>query len=575
MRKRFYSLLLITTFLSFSIIWSSVRPIHTLNALKGVTADTIPPSITITDPSYPPTIYTKIILVKGAAFDSGSGVQKVEAFVHTFPFKGEFMSKSVTPISPGNWSEWSFALVINTTGSYRIVTAATDNAGNQNWAEQTINFPFLNETSRIAFVRPTFTEAAYGENGFYSFYDKYDNSTDVGANVTSDLNMLTTLLPPSVAEIAEEDYVAHVAPDQSQITPIFNHWSNLTALVPSDADQKKYWIPLTDHVKRMAPNSTITIMRDEDVHDSHIFWPDGSNAYDVLVLLHNEYATQKEYDNFKHFVSNGGTILFIDANIFYAEVKYDKDKHTATLVKGHDWEFDGKVAKKSVAERWYNETKEWVGGNWLVNSISDKISFANNPFNYTHFEEQFVNNPNDSILIDYGIKFPKDYRYSFPDEFKQGNVTIATYELNQGKGKVIMIGLYGQRLMNNEAFLKFFDNIILQHVLAPRYNLVVDGNEFVIYWLMKTGKVSNIKLDKQSKSFTILLERYEQKEDNLLITLPKKLLYTYSSGGIANFTVIVNGKQMFYNDTSDDLENGVEVPLSRDATKVQIFWNKY
>ena len=64
------------------------------------------------------------------------------------------------------------------------------------------------------------------------------------------------------------------------------------------------------------------------------------------MLFHNEYVTQKEYDNLRQFVKNGGTIVFIDANVFYAEVRYDRDNHTITLVKGHYWEFDGKARKK-------------------------------------------------------------------------------------------------------------------------------------------------------------------------------------------------------------------------------------
>ena len=62
-------------------------------------------------------------------------------------------------------------------------------------------------------------------------------------------------------------------------------------------------------------------------------------------------VTQDEYNNLKQFVSKGGTIVFIDSNIFYAQVRYDKDNRTVTLVKGHNWQFDGKTASRSVSER--------------------------------------------------------------------------------------------------------------------------------------------------------------------------------------------------------------------------------
>ena len=47
------------------------------------------------------------------------------------------------------------------------------------------------------------------------------------------------------------------------------------------------------------------------------------------------------YNHYKRFVSNGDTLLALDGNIFYAQIKYNKDNNTITFVKGHGWEFDG------------------------------------------------------------------------------------------------------------------------------------------------------------------------------------------------------------------------------------------
>ncbi len=419
------------------------------------------PLVNITYPPYPPTITTGKIIIEGTASDDGSRIQNMTAVAHVFPFKGNFPIKlQASPISPNNWSQWIVPLTINSTGTYRIIITAKDDAGNESDAETTINAALPEKATppssttaaatqlRIALVRPTFTEAAYQPHGFYTFYYKY-MFPPLGTNITTDLGMLTVRTPPSVAE-------------ELQNETSLQHLSNLTALIPSDPDEQKFWSPLTHFVTTNLPNATVTVMRDEDVNDGHIFGPNGMNSYNILILLHNEYVTQQEYDNFKHFVSTGGTILFIDPNVFYAQVRYDKDNHTITLVKGHDWEFDGKAARRSVSERWYNETKEWVGGNFIVNDIHDNITFGNNPFNYTHFEEQFVNNPKDKILIDYGIKFPKDYLQndSFPADKPTGNITVATYTLHYGNGRIIMMGIYGQNLMNNEAFLKFLQPII-------------------------------------------------------------------------------------------------------------------
>jgi N,N-dimethylformamidase beta subunit-like protein len=173
----------------------------------------------------------------------------------------------------------------------------------------------------------------------------------------------------------------------------------------------------------------------------------------MLILFHDEYATQEMYDNYRRFVSNGGTILFIDANVFIAEVDYDKENQTISLTKGHDWEFvNSTFARKSVIERWFNENKEWMGSNFLVSEITGNVTFANNPFNYTHFEENYVNNHDAKILIDYDIVLPKKSPYT--------GLSVASYQLKYGNGNVVMIGLYGQQLIQNQEFIKFVDSLI-------------------------------------------------------------------------------------------------------------------
>jgi glucose/arabinose dehydrogenase len=436
---------------------------------RNITTDTTRPSLAISTPSYPATLVSTpsntTVIVNGTAFDSESGIQKVDALVDTYPFEINYPFQNATPITKGNWSVWSVPLNINNTGYNRILARVTDNAGNENWDEITINIlgERINRSSseqpksiRIAFVQPSFTETAYAgndNNAFYSFYYKY-HQTPNDINVTNDLHLLNKV------KMLPDPGLVIDAPSELN--------AKLGAL---DTDVKNYLTPLIEHVKQFSGNNSITLIRDEDAHDGNIFTNDGSNAYDVIFLLHSEYVTQEEYDNFKQFVSNGGTIVFIDGNILYAEILYDKDEDTITLVKGHDWEFDGKAARKSVSERWENESKQWIGSNYMLNDISDKVYFTNNPFNYTHFEENYITNPNASVIIDYGATFPEEY-FSFNDA-KHRNASIATYYMNYNKGKVIMIGLYGQHLANNEAFLEFFDKIIMHHALRGPENVIV------------------------------------------------------------------------------------------------------
>ena len=77
-----------------------------------------------------------------------------------------------------------------------------------------------------------------------------------------------------------------------------------------------------------------------------------TNKYDILILGHQEYVTQQEYTNLKTFVANGGTMILLDGNVFYAQVGYDRSTQTITLLKvmaGHSMvNQHGRV----LAERW-------------------------------------------------------------------------------------------------------------------------------------------------------------------------------------------------------------------------------
>jgi hypothetical protein len=419
-------------------------------------------AVKITDPFRGATIPSRSITVNGSAttFGSGNTIQKVEAVAHTYPFQNNFNFIPAIPVSEGNWSNWSIQIPINSTGFYRILAHVTDDQGNENWTETNVNVPFfsdagvqsnikssaLQQLKRIAIVVPTFTETAYSTHSFYTFYDKY-KTVSGQQQVKTDLDMLNP-------RIVERDI--RIAPNQN---PGEANISSFSIADPND----QYIASLETHLQKAVPHSLITIIRDEDIHNGYIFTSSNStsdnkntNAYDMLIVTHDEYATQDTYNNYKRFVSNGGTLLALDGNILYAQIKYNKDNNTITFAKGHSWEFDGNSAKRSIRERWFNENSQRLGSNFLESEITDNITFSNNPFNYTHFEENFVNNPKDKILIDYGAVVPRNNPFF--------GSTVATYELDFGKGKVVMMGLYGQNLVRNEAFLKFVDSLILKYM---------------------------------------------------------------------------------------------------------------
>jgi len=268
---------------------------------------------------------------------------------------------------------------------------------------------------KIGFVKPTFTDAAYN-NKFYVFYVKYTHISSK-ANVTKDLGLLNSKLSN------RQSGTIH----------------NVFALVHLIRD-----------IKAVSNRTQVNILTDTDVNNGKIFGKHQSNLYNVLVLGHQEYVTQKEYDNLKQFVSNGGTMILLDGNVFYAEVKYFGNNNTISLVKGHGWAYNGKTAWKSIAERWKSETQTWVGSNYLC-YICIK-TFRDNPFGYLPHEEQYITNPKDVILFNYNpVELP-----SAP----KSNVAISMYGLNYGKGKVIAFGIYSDDIIQNESFNRIFTKII-------------------------------------------------------------------------------------------------------------------
>ena len=434
-------------------------------------------SVKIITPVQNSTYVSKEITVNGNAFSSGNDfnnhIRKVEVSYHDNTYNKTYPYRLTEPFLSQNWTHWSIKLNFNVTGYYRILARVTNEAGNQEWDSVTIHIPILIEpntgdsnkldhyatnnnridynNTKVAFVQNTFTEAAYSPHGFYSFYDKYNNLTSKKTPILSDLDMLRTQVP-----------------SESSTTPISI---------------------LTKTLKNIAPDSMLINIIDQDVDEGRIFSNyNGRNVYSILILFHEEYVTQKMYDNFRRFVNNGGTIIFMDGNFFIAEVNYNEQDNTVTLVKGHAWEYDGKSARKSIAERWFNETKGWVGSNFVNRAISSDIYHLNNPFNYTHFEDNYVNNPHAVILLDYQARFPHDKVYS-------NDTKIATYALGgNGKGKVIVLGIYAENILKNTEFRKFLINELFPYALS--------SNSSRTPWIKITTPVDN-SLQNNTSNITV------------------------------------------------------------------------
>jgi len=75
--------------------------------------------------------------------------------------------------------------------------------------------------------------------------------------------------------------------------------------------------------------------------------PEIIKQYNKVILLHNEYVTQEEFDA----ITNHPKVIYLYPNALYGKIKFNEKENTITLIRGHgypessidngfDWKFD-------------------------------------------------------------------------------------------------------------------------------------------------------------------------------------------------------------------------------------------
>ncbi len=160
---------------------------------------------------------------------------------------------------------------------------------------------FFNKPSDTIIVYPIFTQEAYGQNGFYDYYNK-----------KCDVHCLTVNI-------------------LTQISPIYQ--SSLRSYL----------------IFKLLNYDMVT---DIDVDKN----PNMIKKYNKVIVLHNEYVTQREFDA----ITAHPHVIYLYPNALYAKVQTDYDKNTFTLIRGHgypdaniangfDWKFDNSKYEYDIA----------------------------------------------------------------------------------------------------------------------------------------------------------------------------------------------------------------------------------
>jgi hypothetical protein len=167
------------------------------------------------------------------------------------------------------------------------ITPTYDNQGNQVSLSLSLKpelsylysqIGLANKSKDIVFIYPSFTQAAYGVNGFYYYYTK-----------KCDTSCLTVPIPDRVNGGQSSSIVA---------AGILN---------------------LLDYPYVM----------DQDIDKN----PDILKQYKRVIVLHSEYVTQKEFDA----ITSHPDVIFLYPNALYARVTANYDNNTITLVRGHGY----------------------------------------------------------------------------------------------------------------------------------------------------------------------------------------------------------------------------------------------
>jgi len=134
-------------------------------------------------------------------------------------------------------------------------------------------------------------------------------------------------------------------------------------------------------------------------------------------------------------------------------------------------------------------------------------------------------------------------------------------------GKVIYLGIYSHRLFNNDAFLKFFDNLVFPQAVGQPY--FSNNITLPTYYYLSTGNLSKIEL-KEPEHLTVDLIRNKNVNDRLILTLPRQLISVYGTKSFENLSVLVDDKKIKHDMFVGNNDVGITVPLFPQAQKVDI-----
>jgi hypothetical protein len=305
------------------------------------------------------------------------------------------------------------------------------------------SIPRTMSSLRIALVQPILTSTPYSQYNSGSFYAFYAKELGVNANVTTNLNLLSTSLSSGYG---------------------FNKGWGLSFKM------YQFFTSQAAASCGLAIGRNVQVLTDLNVSQGALFYPQSqAPRFDVVVLPFSEYVIAQEYVAFEEFVAVGGTLVMMAHSLEYP-VTYDATTNVESLVYGHGWAFNGRYAypvpcnSNAYVEScpWAKNSTDWIGSNTCeascyhtykyngsVVNIGDPIGRAlANEFgakafrSYAAHEENTVMNMTGTSVVSAFVNDSKNLIAAYTHHFK--------------KGLVVCMGIFGDDIISTDQSAQYF-----------------------------------------------------------------------------------------------------------------------
>jgi hypothetical protein len=215
---------------------------------------------------------------------------------------------------------------------FGTLTSATSSASPQTCLNNSYGFPFPREF-KVAVVKPIFTSTPYSEYSYGSFYAFYRLHPKVSGMITGDLGFLKTNVSNGLG--------------------YHDGWGLSLPLYSFLSSQGVQQCGLVF-------GRNMFVLSDLNVSRGDLSYANGSVRYNVVITGFTEYVTQKEYSQYREYVSNGGRLLMTGGDNFQAKVNYSSSSGLETFVEGHGYSFNGTYVKQGPKIEWQADEANWV-----------------------------------------------------------------------------------------------------------------------------------------------------------------------------------------------------------------------